>query len=342
MSVRIKIAPGYDISRIIKGGWQLAGDHGVVDREQAIVDMAAFVESGITTFDCADIYTDVEALIGRFRARYPDLAQRVQVHTKFVPDLAALETVDAGYIERGIDRSLQRLGLERLDLVQFHWWDYAIPGYVEVAGELERLRAAGKIAHIGLTNFDVPRTLEILDAGIPVTSMQLQYSLLDERPLNGMLELCRTQHIAVICYGTVAGGFLSERWLGLPAPGSELTNRSLIKYKLIIEDFGGWEMFQTLLRTLERIAARHSCDIATVASRLMLDRDGVAAIIVGATNTAHLAAHRRLADVRLTPDDVAAVVNVLKARRGPLGDVYNLERDRNGRHGRIMKYDLNQ
>jgi aryl-alcohol dehydrogenase-like predicted oxidoreductase len=342
MSVRIKIAPGYDISRVIKGGWQLAGDHGAVDREQAIVDMAAFVESGITTFDCADIYTDVEALIGSFRARYPDLARHVQVHTKFVPDLAALETVDAGFIERGIDRSLQRLGMERLDLVQFHWWDYAVPGYVEVAGELERLRAAGKIAHIGLTNFDVPRTREILDAGVPITSMQLQYSLLDERPRNGMLELCRSRQIAVICYGTVAGGFLSERWLGLPPPGAELTNRSLIKYKLIIEDFGGWEMFQTLLRTLERIAAEQGCDIATVASRLMLDRDDVAAIIVGATNTSHLAAHRRLAQVRLTPDEVAAVEHVLGARQGPVGDVYNLERDRNGRHGRIMKYDLNQ
>jgi aryl-alcohol dehydrogenase-like predicted oxidoreductase len=172
--------------------------------------------------------------------------------------------------------------------------------------------------------------------------MQLQYSLLDERPRNGMLELCRAQNIAVICYGTVAGGFLSERWLGLPAPGAELTNRSLIKYKLIIEDLGGWDMFQALLRTLERIAAQQGCDIATVASRLMLDREGVAAIIVGATNTSHLAAHRRLAEVRLTPDQVDAVDNVLSARQGPLGDVYNLERDRNGRHGRIMKYDLNQ
>ena len=52
--------------------------------------MAAFVEAGITTFDCADIYTGVEALIGAFRARYPELAADVQVHTKFVPDLREL------------------------------------------------------------------------------------------------------------------------------------------------------------------------------------------------------------------------------------------------------------
>jgi aryl-alcohol dehydrogenase-like predicted oxidoreductase len=341
-SVRTEIAPGYDISRIIKGGWQLAGDHGAIDRNQAVVDMATFVESGITTFDCADIYTDVEVLIGSFRARYPELAGRLQVHTKFVPDLSALENVDSGYIERGIDRSLRRLGLERLDLVQFHWWDYSVPGYVEAALELERLRRAGKIAHIGLTNFDVPRTREILQAGVPVISMQMQYSVLDERPHNGMLDLCRAHGIAVICYGTVAGGFLSERWLGRPEPGAELHNRSLIKYQLIIEDFGGWELFQSLLRALEGIAIRHRCDIASVASKLLLDRPEVAAVIIGATNAAHLAAHRRLLALPLDAEDKAAVQRVLKARSGPLGDIYDLERDRSGRHGRIMKYDLNR
>jgi len=340
--MRIEIAPGYEISRIIKGGWQLAGGHGAIDRGQAIVDMASFVESGITTFDCADIYTDVETLIGSFRARYPSLAKRLQVHTKFVPDLGNLANIGRDTVERGIDRSLQRLGLERLDLVQFHWWDYAVPGYVETALELDRLRRAGKIAHIGLTNFDVPRTREILGSGVPVIAMQMQYSLLDERPRNGMLDLCRAHGMAVICYGTVAGGFLSERWVGRREPGAELLNRSLVKYKLIIEDFGGWELFQSLLQVLERIAVRHRCDIASVASKLLLDRPEVSAVIIGATNALHLGAHRRLCELRLDAADVAAVQGVLNARSGPLGDLYDLERDRGGRHGRIMKYDLNR
>jgi aryl-alcohol dehydrogenase-like predicted oxidoreductase len=120
MIPRIGIAPAYDISRVIKGGWQLAGDHGFVDNEQAIRDMSLFVESGITTFDCADIYTGVETLIGSFRARHPRLAAQTQVHTKFVPNLQALRQVDASYVETVIDRSLERLHTERLDLVQFH------------------------------------------------------------------------------------------------------------------------------------------------------------------------------------------------------------------------------
>jgi aryl-alcohol dehydrogenase-like predicted oxidoreductase len=340
--MRFQLSDGYAISRVIKGGWHLAGDHGVIDPEQAVHDMAAFVRAGITTFDCADIYTGVEALIGRFRTLYPRLAKEVQIHTKFIPDLRMLAEVDAAYVERSIDRSLARLGLERLDLVQFHWWDYAVPGYVEAALELSRLRDKGKIAHIGVTNFDVPHLSEMLDAGVPVVSMQAQYSLLDERPRNGMIDLCRRNDIAVICYGTVAGGFLSERWLGRREPGGDLTNRSLIKYKLIIDDFGGWDLFQHLLATLGRIAAKHGCDIATVASRAVLDWDHVAAIIVGATNALHLGANRKIADLKLDAVDADAISSVLRRRRGPLGDVYSLERDRAGRHGRIMKYDLHQ
>jgi aryl-alcohol dehydrogenase-like predicted oxidoreductase len=340
--MRIAIGPGYDISRIIKGGWHLAGDHGAIDQEQAVSDMAAFVEAGITTFDCADIYTGVEALIGAFRARYPELARGVQVHTKFVPDLRELNRVDALFVERAIDRSLARLRMERLDLVQFHWWDYAVPGAVDAAVALARLKEKGKIANIGVTNFDVPHLTELLDAGVPVISIQAQYSLLDDRAERGMIGLCHARNIALLCYGTVAGGFLSDRWVARREPGAELTNRSLIKYKLIIEDFGGWQMFQRLLSTLERIAVKHGCDIATVASRAMLDRDQVAAVIVGATNASHLGAHRKIEMLKLDTADREAIQAVLRDRRGPDGDVFALERDRSGRHGRIMKYDLNQ
>jgi aryl-alcohol dehydrogenase-like predicted oxidoreductase len=342
---RCTVADGYTISRIIKGGWHLAGDHGAIDPHQAVKDMALFVDAGITTFDCADIYTGVEELIGKFRHAYPTLAPRVQVHTKFVPDLSDLHSVDSQYVERIIDRSLQRLGMERLDLVQFHWWDYKVPRYVETALELERLRRAGKIAHIGVTNFDKAHLDRIVAAGVKVVSHQLQYSLLDNRPATSMIEYCRAHNIMVLCYGTVAGGFLSERWLGKPEPGGAgpgtLTNRSLIKYKLIIDDFGGWDLFQQLLAVLARVATRHNTDIASVASRVMLDRPQVAAIIVGATNTTHLKAHGQLATLQLDADDLAAIAEITDQRDGPSGDVYTLERDRTGRHGQIMKYELN-
>jgi aryl-alcohol dehydrogenase-like predicted oxidoreductase len=263
---------GYSISRLIKGGWHLAGDHGAVDPQQALRDMARFVEAGITTFDCADIYTGVEQLIGDFRRAHPGLARQLQVHTKFVPDLPDLPTVDRRYVERIVDRSLQRLGVERLDMVQFHWWDFGVPRYVETAMELDRLRQAGKIANLAVTNFDTPHLNEIVTTGVPIAAHQLQYSLVDDRPNIRMVEFCRARGIALLCYGTVLGGFLSERWLGKPAPRGTLQNRSLVKYKLIIDDFGGWDLFQELLQVLATAAAKHGADIATIASRAMLDR----------------------------------------------------------------------
>jgi aryl-alcohol dehydrogenase-like predicted oxidoreductase len=111
---------------------------------------------------------------------------------------------------------------------------------------------------------------------------------------------------------------------------------------LIIDDFGGWELFQQLLSTLRTIANKHACDIATVASRAILQRDTVAGVIVGAANASHLEANARIGTVELDSADLAAIVAITRGRTGPEGDVFAMERDRHGRHGRIMKYDLNQ
>ncbi len=344
---RITIAPGYEISRVIRGGWQLAGGHGDIDADRAIDDMVAFADAGITTFDCADIYTGVEELIGRFRLRYRDLRgeealSRIRVHTKFVPDLAVLPTISKAYVESVIDTSRQRLNLECLDLVQFHWWAYDLPGWLETAGWLKELHDEGKIGKISGTNFDTDHIQAIVDAGVPFTSLQLQYSLLDTRPEKRMVQLAMEKNFALFCYGTVAGGFLGDRWLSQPEPEHPLENRSLTKYKLIIDDIGGWDYFQALLSTLRRIADRHGVDIATVASAAMLLRPGVAAVIVGARNRDHLSPNLAIADLVFSETDRAELDAILSQATPLDGDVYTLERDREGRHGSIMKYNLNK
>jgi aryl-alcohol dehydrogenase-like predicted oxidoreductase len=341
MTPRYTLGDGYSFSRIIKGGWHLAGDHGEIDRRQALKDMAAFVEAGITTFDCADIYTGVEQMIGDFLRAEPSLGARVQIHTKFVPDLSELDQVDRAYVERIVDRSLRRLGLEQLDIVQFHWWDYDAPGYIEAALELDRQRRAGKIARIGVTNFDTPRLANLLEAGVPIATNQLQYSLLDRRPRGPMTALCAAHDIVLLCYGTVAGGFLSDRWAGQPEP-QHLTNRSLIKYKLILEDCGGWGFLQRLLGVLRAIATKHGVDIATIATSAMLNRPQVAAAIVGATSSSHVAANVAALRVVLDEEDRRMLDAVRDHAPEVEGDVFALERDRAGRHGRIMKYELNK
>ena len=334
-----ELAPGYRIPRIIRGGWQLAGDHGAVDRERAVAEIAAFVDAGLDTVDGADIYTGVEDLYGDFNARRRAAALApLQVHTKCVPDFDDLARVDAGYIRRIVERSLQRLRIDRLDLVQLHWWDYRVPGAVDAALALAALQREGLIRLVGGTNFDTPQTAAIRDAGVPLASMQVQYSLLDRRPERSLVAL----GVPLLCYGTLAGGFFSERWLGAPRPGAELSNRSLIKYLLVIEDFGGWDAFQALLRALKTIGDRHGVGLATVATRWVLDRPGVAAAIVGARYADHLDDTLAVFGLQLDDADHALLAPLLAAHAGSEGDTYSLERDKGGRHGRIMKYNLNK
>jgi aryl-alcohol dehydrogenase-like predicted oxidoreductase len=341
-----ELAPGYSISRVIRGGWQLAGGHGAVDRASVEDDLLAYYQAGVTTFDCADIYAGVEEMIGAFRA---NVAARLgagalaglKVHTKFVPDLQVLPRIDRAYVAAIIDRSLRRLKVERLDLVQFHWWDYAIEGVVETALWLKELQAEGKIELIGATNFDTPHLQAMVAAGVPLRSLQVQYSLLDARPAGAMAQACRAHGVGLLCYGSLAGGFLGERWLGRPDPGMDFENRSLTKYRLIIEEFGGWDLFQELLAALDSIARTHGVPLSAVAARHVLDQPQVAAVIVGARDRRHLADTIAIGRLGLTGEDRCAIDAVLARRVGPSGDVYELERDRSGRHGAIMKYNLN-
>lgn len=340
--IRATLAPGYDISRVLKGGWQLAGGHGAIDPAAALADMDRFVEAGVTTFDCADIYTGVEALIGQWRRTRARAADRVQVHTKYVPDLDRLASHSRADVVRGIDRSLRRLAADTLDLVQLHWWDYDVPGYLDAALWLVEMQQAGKIRHVGLTNFDRWRVAEIVGAGVPVVSHQVQYSVLDRRAATAMAVECAAASIGLLCYGALAGGFLSERWLGAAAPVGGLENRSLVKYRLIIDEFGGWERFQRLLAVLHAVGQRHGVGIGAVAMKWMLDQPAVAGIIVGARHAAHLASIAEALTLELTTWDRDEIAAVHAEAAGPAGEVYALERIKGGVHASIMRYTLNQ
>ena len=339
---RAQLTGAYSISCLIKGGWQLAGGHGEIDGAAARDDMDRFVNAGITTFDCADIYEGVEGLIGEWLRSGRRRDRPVQIHTKYVPDLDRLASHSRGDVTRGIDRSLARLGVESLDLVQLHWWDYDIPAYVEAAGWLDELRRAGKIRHLGLTNFDQQRVAEIMEAGIPVVSHQVQYSVLDRRPAERMAALCEQHGIGVLCYGALAGGFLSRRYLGCAPPAPPFENRSLVKYRLIIEEFGGWERFQQLLAGLDAVATRHHVGIGAVAIRWVLDQRGVAGVIVGARHARHLDDTIQACAFALDAEDHREITRVLAGSSGPTGEVYGLERVKDGPHAAIMRYTLNR
>jgi aryl-alcohol dehydrogenase-like predicted oxidoreductase len=156
-----------------------------------------------------------------------------------------------------------------------------------------------------------------------------------------MQALCAARGVQLLCYGTVAGGFLADRYHGAPPPAEPLENRSLVKYRLMIEEAGGWTALQRTLDTLARVAARHGCGIGEVATAWTLRQPQVAAAIVGARHGGHLAAAARAASLRLDETDTRELEAALAANRGVPGDVYALERVAGGRHAAVMKYELN-
>ncbi|MEZ5332795.1 MAG: aldo/keto reductase [Thermoanaerobaculia bacterium] len=334
---RIELAPGYSIARVIVGCWQLAAGHGGRwERATVLRELEALVDAGYTTFDCADIYTGVEELLGELVRRVG--SDRIQVHTKYVPDRSSLADLRAADVRAAIDRSLARLGVDRLDLVQLHWWDWTVPGWSGTAATLESLRREGKIRCLGVTNTDVEHLRAILDDGVEVVANQVQYSLLDRRPEHGMRALCAARGLRLLCYGSLAGGFLGERWRGAPPPAEPLANRSLVKYRLIVEEVGGWDALQALLERLAEVAARRGVGPAAAAVRWVLDRPAVGAVIVGAGLRTRLDEMEGLWSLHWSDEERSTVDAAIPG--SPPGDVFDLERVPGGRHTGILRTEL--
>ena len=279
-----QLAPDLATDRIINGMWQVAGGHGYIDHELAIADMMRYHEAGFTTWDLADIYGPAEDFIGQFRGKLlaikgEEELDKIRALTKWVPQPGR---ITRSIVNESIDRSLHRMGVSMVDLLQFHWWDYNNPYYMDALKYLSDLRDEGKIKHIGLTNFDTERLQIMIDSDLQIVSNQVQYSIIDRRPEVKMIPFCLENNISLLCYGSICGGLMSERYLGRMQPSTaELNTLSLQKYKKMIDAWGGWSLFQELLSTLKRIAQKHNVTITNVAARYILDKSAVAGVIIG-------------------------------------------------------------
>ena len=347
MDRRFELVQNYTISRVINGCWQLSEGHSLksgLDFQDIMRAFHMLVENGFTTFDCADIYTGAEEFIGEFILELKGgngvSPNDIQIHTKYVPDADLLSSVDYNYTEKIIDRSLKRLNRDTLDLVQFHWWDYDIPKCVDTAGYLCKLKDKGKIRNIGVTNFDTRHLADLVEAGIPVASIQTQYSVFDRRPEKSLLSYCRNQNIPMICYGALSGGLLAERWIGQAFPEPE--TRSQVKYLQVIEDSMGWDGYQDLLRLLGRIARKHGATIAHVAAKYILSQPGIAAVIIGIRNSRHVESNARIFTFDLDESEIEEIRQFLSSYGVPVGDSFELERTLGSKYRNIMKMNLNE
>ncbi len=306
-----------EICRILNGMWQVAGGHGQIDSESAVTDMEKYQDSRFTTWDLADIYGPAESLIGKFRDKIGD---NFQALTKFVPNPGPMSN---SIVSHYIDQSLEKMKTNCIDLLQFHWWDYSDSSYLDAMNNLSKLQNEGKIKNIGLTNFDTERVKIMKEYGHNIVSNQVQYSILDQRPDKLMASFCAKHGIKILSYGTLLGGFFSEKYLGVDEPHrGNLTTSSLQKYKNMIDAWGGWQLFQELLVVLNSIAKKHNCSIANIATRFVLDKPQVAGVIIGArlSIVEHREDNAKVFDVKLDSQDIS-LINSITTKSNDLFDV---------------------
>lgn len=332
-SRRLQFTPDLEICRILNGMWQVSGAHGSIAPQKAISSMFSYLDAGFTTWDLADHYGPAEDFIGEFRRqlvaqRGIDALNNLQAFTKWVPRPGKMTKE---IVAKNIAISLRRMDVDSLDLLQFHWWDYRDKNYLDALYFLGELQQEGKIKHLALTNFDTEHLKIILSAGIKIVSNQVQFSLIDRRPLVKMAQFCQEHNIYLLAYGTLAGGLLGAKYLGHPEPNAmSLNTASLRKYKNMINAWGNWQLFQELLTVLKAIADSYHVTIPNVAVRYVLEQKAVAGAIIGVRLgvAEHIAENARIFDFQLSPQDYQKIDHVLQKSQdllqliGDCGDEY--------------------
>ena len=335
---RALLGPGLEVSRVLTGLWQVADQERggrALDPEVAARALDPHVDAGLCSFDMADHYGSAEIIAGRLAARRGN----VQLLTKWVPEPGPASAEAAA---AAVDRALDRLGTDRIDLLQFHPWSYADPGWLDNLFLLAEHRAAGRILHLGLTNCDAVHLDMAIRTGVPIVSNQVCFSLLDRRAAGAMSRVCGEHGVKLLAYGTLAGGLLSDRWLGRAEPAiDESLTWSQMKYRRFVDQAGGWERFQALLGAVRRVAdrlgvtdpdvtsglAEKKISIANVACRYVLDQPAVAGVIVGARPGERSHIEDNLGLCRFTLDADArraleAACDALDPIAGDCGDEY--------------------
>ena len=309
---RIELAPGLVVPRVITGLWQVADmerDGRPLDPDAAARALSEYANAGFDAFDMADHYGSAEVLVGRYLARAG--RGHATAFTKWCP-LPGPMTPEV--VRAGVEERRERLGGPRVDLLQFHWWQYRHPAYLDAMLELDRLRREGHVGHLGVTNFDTDHFRLLVKHGIPVITNQVSFSLLDRRPAGRMTELCRETGVKLLAYGVLAGGFLSDRWFDRPEP-TDIPDWSKSKYKRFIDAVGGWTVLQGVLAAARAVAVKHGVSVANVAARWVLEQEAVGAVIIGA----------RLGEREHRGDNLALFGFALDAAdRARLGDAQSL------------------
>lgn len=302
----------------IVGCWQLDDrswrSHPETDICRAI---DTYLAMGAATFDTADIYGRSESLLGTALK-----GRDCEVFTKAVFFGHAPTPTQ---IRNKVENSLRNLKREVLDCVHVHWHTADLD-FADAFDVFKTLIDEGKIRRLGVTNFSTVM-LERAIAHAPITSHQVQYSLIDRRIEQSMVPLCLAHNIAIFPYGTLAGGFLSAKFLGANAIVAEPDHARSFYYSNMIRAHGGWPPVKQLLEKLGAIAQKYDKTIAQVALNWVKQQPGVRAVISGLTlSRENIIKNVEALDWDLEPEDVQWLSQQSDVLFEQPGDVYSYER----------------
>lgn len=315
------------IRRLIVGLWQMADqerDGKPFDLDAAAEALLGYARAGFDTFDMADHYGSAEVVAGMVHKAMRAAGEHPPtILTKWCPEPGPMT---AEVVRRGVETALERLQLERVDVMQFHWWRYESPEYLTALEHLMRLRQDGLIGEIGLTNFDAAHLRMLIKNGIEIASNQVCFSLLDRRAAQDLSDVARDHDVALLAFGTLAGGFLSNRWVGADEP-AEIADWSRMKYKRFIDASGGWDRFDDLMAVLSELAGKHGVSTSNIATAWVLAHDAMRATIIGARlgERDHRTDNLAALNIALDDEDIARIGEVTDALTpipGDCGDEY--------------------
>eukprot|EP00241_Pyramimonas_parkeae_P018162 CAMPEP_0114303312 /NCGR_PEP_ID=MMETSP0059-20121206/15145_1 /TAXON_ID=36894 /ORGANISM="Pyramimonas parkeae, Strain CCMP726" /LENGTH=373 /DNA_ID=CAMNT_0001426253 /DNA_START=63 /DNA_END=1184 /DNA_ORIENTATION=+ len=285
-----ELAKGFEIRPIVNGIL-----HASQEQKRNFKSLDQLFNVGRTTFDLAAGYPPGEELYGSYAMHLRRDKQRGERHAARLQALTRWGPKDLGpwaFTRRAVEevvvesQMLQSHMLEPLDMMQLHWRDYSQRTHWDALHRLCDMRELGRIRSVGLCNFDTEHLDQIADRGLGVVSNQVLMSVVDRRALRFMADVCLETNTKLLAYGVLMGGLLSERWLGVGEPGlhhrgPQLDHTSQQQYKDVIDAWGGWVLFQRLLKVCKQIADKHDVTIAMVAERWVLQQRAVASAVMG-------------------------------------------------------------
>ena len=300
-----------EVTPIAYGTWQFGGDWGDVDESAAIGAIRQALDLGINFFDTAQAYGFgvSERILGRaladeLRSRRAELV----IATKGGLSMEGGELhrdASPAFVRRGVEESLENLGIEYIDLFQMHWPDPSTP-FAETAEALGALVDEGKIRHIGVSNFDVAQMAEFSRTR-PVETLQPPYHLFRREIEREILPYCSEHDIGVLAYGPLAHGLLGGRM-------NEDTTFPENDWRSSSPLFQGDTFTRNLeiVAQLERFAADRDVTVSQLAVAWTLANPAVHVAIVGARQSEHLAESVGAAELALSAEDRERIDRIME------------------------------